>query len=59
MKQKILSLLSITGGSLLMTKGLEARSFLGSVSSVVLIFSILAGASIWAYAIKKRRELDE
>lgn len=59
MKKIIYSLLSLTGMVIAVPIELSAKSFLGKISSIVIIFSILAGGAIWIYAAKKRKELEE
>ncbi len=59
MKKKFFSLLGIFGFMVMFTTDVSASSVLSKISTIVLVFSILAGSGMWIYAMKKRRELDE
>lgn len=59
MKKLFFKLMEIAGLFLVLTSEINAASFLSKLSTVVIIFTIIAGAAIWIYAAKKRRELDE
>lgn len=59
MKKLFFDFLSLFGMWVMLSVELQARSFLSKVSSVVIIFTVLAGAIVWIFATKKRRELEE
>ena len=59
MKKSLLHLAGMAGLLVSLTTGLSAETVLGKISTLVLIFTSLAGAAVWIYAVKKRRELDE
>ena len=59
MKKFVLNLLSITGLLMMCTLEVNAGTVLSKISTMVIIFSFVAGAAVWIYALKKRRELDE
>jgi len=59
MKKCSYTLLGITGFLLILTTEVSAASVLSKISTMVIIFTSLAGAAIWIYAIRKRREFDE
>lgn len=59
MRKMFFKITEIAGIFLMLTTEINAASFLSKLSTVVIIFSIIAGAGIWLYAAKKRRELDD
>ena len=59
MKRCFFTLLSMVGLMLLMTIEVSANSVLSKISTMVIIFTTIAGGAIWIYALKKRKELDE
>ena len=59
MKKILFKLTEIAGLFIMLTIEVNAASFLSKLSTVVIIFTIIAGGGIWLYAVKKRRELDE
>ncbi len=59
MRKVFLNLLSIAGFMLMMTIEISAGTLLSKISTMVIIFTSIAGAAVWVYAIKKRKEMDE
>ncbi len=59
MKKIFFNLISIAGLLVMLTSGVSAASVLSKISTMVIIFTSVAGAAVWAYAIKKRKEMDE
>lgn len=59
MKKCFFTLLSIVGLMLMLTVEVSANSVLSKISTMVIIFTSIAGGAIWIYALKKRNELDE
>lgn len=59
MKRCFFTLLSIIGMMLMLTIEVSASSILSKISTMVIIFTSIAGGAIWIYALKKRNELDD
>ena len=59
MKRCFFTLLSIIGMMLMLTIEVSASSVLSKISTMVIIFTSIAGGAIWIYALKKRNELDD
>jgi len=59
MKKSMLNVFSITGFLIMCTLDVPAGTVLSKISTMVIIFSSVAGAAVWIWALKKRRELDE
>ena len=59
MKKCFFNFLSIIGLMLMLTVEVSAGSVLSKISTMVIIFTSIAGGVIWIYALKKRNELDD
>jgi len=59
MKKHFFTILSIAGMMLMLTMEVSANSVLSKISTMVIIFTSIAGIAVWLYAMKKRKELDE
>lgn len=59
MKKCFFTMLSIFGLMLMLTVEVSASSVLSKISTMVIIFTSIAGGVIWIYALKKRKDLDE
>ncbi len=59
MKKGFFNFLSIIGLMLMLTVEASAGSVLSKISTMVIIFTSIAGGAIWIYALKKRNELDD
>ncbi len=59
MKKLFFTMLSVVGMILMFTMEVSANSVLSKISTIVIIFTSIAGVAIWLYAMKKRKELDE
>ncbi len=59
MRRFFFTLLGIFGAMMMLTAEVSAGTVLSKISTMVIIFTSIAGGAIWIYALKKRKDLDE